>query len=127
MLFGIIIGIILIIWFVQNIHDLSSKSSIVSFIINLILLLTILGLIFKAIKINIPSNSTRVNSFTNLVFNIIYYIPCLFTNLFENINDPNQENHWNMLVFAIVLYIIYFTYPLIIQKFLLCFYGKFFK
>jgi hypothetical protein len=51
LLFGIIMFGLLIFWIVYNIQNLSSESSIIRLILNIILVLVILGLIYKVINV----------------------------------------------------------------------------
>lgn len=119
MLFGTIMSILIIIWLVYNLQNLSGQSSIISFIINVLLVLAILSLIYKIIFTKSPSktNNSKNNGISELITNIIFYIPCIFTNIFDEImklgnkNYTEENSYWHMLILSILLFIIYFSIP----------------
>lgn len=121
MLFGTIVSIMIIIWLVYNLQNLSGQSSIVSFIINALLMLSILSLIYKIIFTKTPSgNNAKSNAFSELITNIIFYIPCLFSNVFDEIMKlvnynykSKEQGHWYMLLLAVSLFVVYFSIPFI--------------
>lgn len=117
-LFGLVISGLLIFWISYNIESLSGNSSIVSFILNLLLVAIILGLIYKTINVKMPIGNTKKNSFFNLIFTILLYIPCLLNNIFERFGNLllGQYNSTNVtsiliLIVAISLFILYFFTP----------------
>lgn len=113
-LFGLIISGLLIFWITYNIENLSGKSSIISFILNLLLVIIILGLIYKTINVNLPSGNTKKNAFFTLILNILFYIPCLVSGGFDWIgkNATGQDaGSFLMLFVAIGLIIAYFKSP----------------
>jgi hypothetical protein len=117
-LFGIVISGLLIFWIVYNIQSLSGKSSTVSFILNILLVIIVLGLIYKTINVQLPLGNSNKNAFFSLITNTILYIPCLFTGLFDYIGNSltgksNSETTGSilMLVVAIGLFIAYFKTP----------------
>jgi hypothetical protein len=124
-LFGIIISILLILWIVYYLQNLSGQSSIISFILNFSLVLVILSLIYKTINVQLPgkANSKR-DSFFSLLLNLILYIPCAFSGLFDYVakkfsssNGVNTEVLSSImllvsaLVLALALFIIYYKIP----------------
>jgi hypothetical protein len=118
LLFGIVILALIIFWLTYNIESLSNKSSIISFILNLLLVVIILGLIYKTINIKLPVGNTKKNAFFNLIFNIIFYIPCLVSGLFDGlgkivVGEYNSTNAGSLMMFvlAIGLIIVYFKVP----------------
>ena len=133
-LFAIVIGILTIVWLVYNLQNLSNSSSIFSFIINVIIMLIVLNLIYKTIYVKIPDDKigSKKNAFFSLIINIVFYIPCLFGDLFEGVgnmlfsigatNAKTSEltkvtsSSVMMLIIAIVLIIGYFGFPFIINK-----------
>ena len=125
MLFGAILSILIIVWLVYNLQQLSGQSSIFSFIINIFLVLSILSLIYKILFTTPPSgNNAKQNAFSQLIINLIFYIPCLFSNIFDsllNLNDkdpaPKENSHWHMLLLAIVLFVVYFGIPVVYKHF----------
>lgn len=117
-LFGLLISGLVIYWLTYNIENLSGKSSIVSFILNILLVVIILGLIYKTIYVKMPVGNTKKNAFFNLILNTIFYIPCLVSGLFDGLGKlfANEYNATNlgsifMLIFAITLVVIYFKIP----------------
>ena len=127
-LFGIIISGLLIAWIVYYLQNLSGQSSTISFILNFSLVLVILSLIYKTINVQLPgkANSKR-DSFFSLLFNLILYIPCAFSGLFDygakKFSSSSSSNGINpevlssimLLVSALVLalasFIIYYKIP----------------
>ena len=117
-LFGLVISGLIIFWISYNIESLSGKSSIVSFILNILLVAVILGLIYKTINVKTPVGNSKKNGFFNLIFTILLYIPCLLSGGFDWIGKllVGQYNATNagsllMLVVAICLFILYFFTP----------------
>jgi hypothetical protein len=114
-LFGFVISGLLIFWISYNIESLSGKSSIVSFVLNMLLVAVILGLIYKTINVKAPIGNSKKNGFFNLIFTILLYIPCLLSGGFDFIGK-SLVGHYNaanagsliMFVIAICLFILYF-------------------
>lgn len=124
-LFGIVILGLVIFWFVYNIQHLSGSSSIVSFVLNLILLIIILGFIYKTIVVKLPQGNANKNAFFTLILNTIFYIPCLFTSTAEKVSNsiekvsnsiPSEQKSTPTsaiiaLVITALLFIVYFKGP----------------
>jgi hypothetical protein len=117
-LFGIVISGLLIFWLVYNIQNLSGKTGTTSFILNILLVVVVLGLIYKTLNVNLPSGNSNKNAFFSLITNILFYIPCLFSGLFDYIGKVttggvNSEATGSllMLVVALVLIVAYFKMP----------------
>ena len=122
-LFGIIIACLFIYWFVYNIHRLSGTSSIVSFGLNLLLMITILGLIYKTIYVKLPVGNTKKNAFFELIISLIFYIPCFFSSIFDSVGNfavgekyGSDMGSLMMLVLAIVLLVGYYFAPSLFNK-----------
>jgi hypothetical protein len=122
-LFGIIIACLFIYWFVYNIHHLSGTSSIVSFGLNLLLMITILGLIYKTIYVKLPVGNTKKNAFFDLIISLIFYIPCFFSSIFDSVGNfavgekyGSDMGSLMMLVLAIVLLVGYYFAPSLFNK-----------
>jgi hypothetical protein len=120
--YGIIIFFIFLI-VVINIESLSGNSSIVSFILNMLLVAVILGLIYKTINVKLPSGNSKKNGFFNLLFTTLLYIPCLLSNGFDWIaklfvGEYNAANAGSilMLTIAITLFVLYFFTPSIFNS-----------
>ena len=117
-LFGIVISGLLIFWISSNIESLSGNSSIISFLLNALLIAIILGLIYKTIFVKLPAGNTKKNAFFNLLSSTLFYIPCLLNGGFDWIGKlfVGQYNATNagsfmMLILAISLIIAYFKMP----------------
>ena len=123
-LFGIVISSLIIFWIVYNIQNMSGKSGTVSLILNLLLVTIILGLIYKTINVNIPTGNAKKNAFFSLIINTIFYIPCLFSGAFDSIGkfavgqyNASTMGSLLMLVVAIILLVVYFSMPSLVNKF----------
>lgn len=123
-LFGFVISGLIIFWLVYNIQQLSNQSSIVSFILNIALVIILLGLIYKTINVQFPSENSKKNGFFNVIINLLFYIPCLFSGLFDSIGkffvgEYNATNAGSliMLIIAIILFLLYFMTPLLVNKY----------
>ena len=117
-LFGLIISGLLIFWITYNIENLSGNSSTVSFILNLLLVAVVLGLIYKTINVKMPSGNTKKNAFFTLLLNILLYIPCILSGIFDWFGkiavgqyNSNEAGSFMMLIFAVILIIAYFKTP----------------
>jgi len=123
-LLGFIISGLVIFWLVYNIQNFSSNSSIISFILNLLLVIVVLGLIYKTINANLPVGNSKKNGFFNIIINLIFYIPCIFSDAFDTIGkfatgeiDSTTTGSLIMLVVAILLIVAYFGLPKLFNKF----------
>jgi hypothetical protein len=118
-LFGIVISSLLIFWLVYNIQNLSGKTGTTSFILNILLVVVVLGLIYKTINVKTPGGNSNKNAFFSLITNILFYIPCLFSGLFDfigksTVSDKNSSETAGsllMLVVALLLIVGYFKTP----------------
>jgi hypothetical protein len=124
-LFGIIISALIIFWIVYNIQNLSSNSSIVSFVLNLLIVILVLGLIYKTIFVKIPSanGNAKKNAFFTMIVNTLFYIPCLFSGIFDSLGnlaageaEAASTGSIIMLIATIILIAVYFTTPSLINK-----------
>ena len=82
LLFGFTFSGILIYWLVSSINNLSTQSGVVSFILNLVIVLSILGLVFKLITLG---SYYKQSPIYRLIVNTILYIPCIFVSLIDTI------------------------------------------
>jgi len=128
-LFGIIISGLLIAWIVYYLQNLSGQSSTISFILNFSLVLVILTLIYKTINVQLPGKSnSKKDSFFSLILNLILYIPCAFSGLFDSIvkkssgSDSGSNVQYTeiissimLLVLALILFIGYYKLPSLVE------------
>jgi NADH:ubiquinone oxidoreductase subunit 6 (subunit J) len=117
-LFGLVISGMLIFWISYNIENLSGKSSIVSYILNLLLVTVILGLIYKTIYVKIPVGNIKKNAFFNLIISTLFYIPCLLSDMFDLlgklvIGQYNSTNAGSFIMILVIfgLIVAYFKTP----------------
>jgi len=122
-LFGFIISGLVIFWLAQSVMSLSSESSIISFILNILLVIVILGLIYKTIYVELPSGNSKKNGLFDLIVKLLFYIPCIFSDTFDSIGSFISGEYKNttagsiiMLIVAILLLMIYFVTPSIYNK-----------
>jgi len=118
LLFGLVISGLIIFWITYNIENLSGKSSITSFVLNLLMVTIILGLIYKTINVNLPSKNNKKSAFFNIILNTLLYIPCIFSGIFDYFGKiiVGQYNATNagsfiMLIVSIGLIVAYFKTP----------------
>lgn len=112
-LFGLVISGLIIFWITYNIESLSSNSSIVSFVLNLLLVALILGLVYKTLYVKMPVGNTKKNAFFTLIMNILLYIPCLIGGIFDWFGKitlgSDETGSLIMLLVIILLFIAYFN------------------
>jgi len=111
-LFGIIISSLLIAWLVYGIQNLSGKTGTTSFVLNILLVVVVLGLIYKTINVKTPSGNSNKNAFFSLIGNTLLYIPCLFSGLFDYLGkltvsgDSSSETAGSLLMLLVALALI---------------------
>ena len=116
-LFGIVISGLLIAWIVLTIQDYSGQSSLVSLLLNIAIVTLILGLIYKTFNVELPEGNNKKNAFFNLIKSILFFIPCIFSGIFDSfgkllVGDYGGEaGSLLMLMIAIVLIFVYFNMP----------------
>lgn len=119
-LFGLTISGLLIFWIVYNTQNLSGKSGMTSFILNLIIVVSILALLYRTMNVKIPQAgaNSKKNAFFDLLINLIFYIPCIFSGLFDKILNLGKNEYMSstkgsfiMLLTVIVLSLVYFFMP----------------
>jgi len=122
-LFGLIISILIIVWIIYALQDKSGKSGTISLVVNILLILLLVGIIYKTIYVKTPTNNN--DSKENFMMKIILYISSALPNIYhylikQGVNkDTTENNYWYMLILAILLLTIYFYYPTIYNKFIL--------
>jgi hypothetical protein len=138
-IFGSGISSLFIYWIIYNINSLSSSSNIGSSIVNLLIIFTILTLTYKALSVN---KFIEKNPILKLITNVIFYIPCLFSNIIyfmvDKFNSIPQKDASNsnvqfnkdlfktniseivLLLSLIIIFIVYYLlFPYIEKKILL--------
>ena len=117
-LFGIVLVALIVYWFSYNLHHLSSNSSIVSFVLNLLIIILVLGLIYKTIYVKIPVGNSNKNAFFSLITSFIFYIPCIFSGIFDSAGKIIAGEYYGsdagslmMLILAIILLVGYYEMP----------------
>jgi hypothetical protein len=127
-LFGIVISGLIIAWIVYNVQHFSgsSSSSIITLILNTLLVVVVLGLIYKTINVQLPVGNSGKNAFFSLIINLIFYIPCLLSDAFDNAGKFLTGQYTStamgsvlMLVATIILIVLYFKLPFLLNKFIL--------
>jgi hypothetical protein len=144
-IFGILtIATLVFTWFFINLSNAYNTSNVMSFIVNLILLMAMFGLVYKFLSI---TQFYRKSPLLRLIVGIIFYIPCLVYAILEKIYDvipkipgmsgffkktsatgataataataaaEESSKHIGMLFFIIFLYLFYFIiYPYLSVK-----------
>jgi len=112
---------------VTSINGLTTKDKdkkkkdqgVMPFIVNLLTILVILGLLYKILKVG---SNPKVNQTYHLTLDIIFYIPCLFITLYNNlpsigktpavpgVNEFTQMTYIKILLGVIALYVVYFYF-----------------
>jgi len=127
-LFGIVISSLIIYWLVYTIQNFSGSSSqsITSLVLNILLVIIILGLVYKTLFVQLPVGNSNKNAFFSLIVNIIFYIPCIFSDFIDyirNIASGRSNESYPlissliMLIGAIILVVFYFEMPLALNLF----------
>jgi hypothetical protein len=116
---------LLIAWLVYYIQSLSTDSGIVSFILNVSLVLVILTLLYKTLNVKTPSNhvNAKKSAFFNLLINLILYIPCVFSDFFDSIVTILTGKEYSttttsvlLIIIAIIIFILYIKLPNLEEK-----------
>lgn len=119
-LLGFIISGLVITYLIYSVQTISGRSGIASFILSLFLIISILILIYKTIFVRFPSNNANKSKsgFFDLIINLIFYIPCLFSVNFDGlmkmlISEYNSTTMGNVIILliTIALFLIYIFLP----------------
>lgn len=137
--------ILIIVWFSISITNAYNTSNVMSFIVNLLMLMAMLGLMYKFLSV---TKFYRKSPLLRLIVGLIFYIPCLVYAILEKIYDvlpkmpgisgffkktgatgatatkatataaaDASSKHIGMLFFIIFLYLFYFIiYPYLSVK-----------
>ena len=82
LLLGITFSGILIYWLVTQAHTLTRKSDLASSILNLIIILVVLGLIFRILS---GTSFYKNSPIIRIIVNTVLYIPCLFVSFVDGL------------------------------------------
>ena len=142
---GLVISGLIIFWIVYSIENLSGKSSVTSFILNLLIVVIVLALIYRTMNVKIPDNNANLkkNAFFDMIIDSIFYIPCLFSNTVDSAlnysnkvfgskgpgaegpggQTPNyftrEKSSFILLLTVIVLILLYIFGPILYEKLIL--------
>jgi len=112
--FGIIISTLFISFIMYNLKHTSAFR----FFLNLLLVLIVLTFIYKTVHVEIPDKNVNLkkDAFFSLVFYLIMYIPCLFSDFINFL--LNTKNHdafvsVGLLIAAIILSLLYYKSSLV--------------
>jgi hypothetical protein len=119
-LFAVIIAIFIIVFITYNVQQSTSTTSIV---LNILLVCILLTIIYRTIIVDLPYGNSKKNSFFDLIINIIFFIPCILSNIFNFLYEFFTEQYKLttissilFLIIAIVLFVVYFSTPVILNK-----------
>ena len=125
-LFGFIISGIFIAWLAYGIQNLSGTSGIVSFILNLLLIIVIGALIYNLFSAEYPLGNNKKNNLLSILSNSLFYIPCIisnlstsFTSLFSKPDMSKILSSILLLVIANILLFLYYKSPSLQDKLIL--------
>lgn len=80
----ILVLVLYLMW--SNLSDLKEKYGPAVFVLNAIILMIVLGLIYKTVKVRLPTRNVKMNAVLSLFENLIFYIPCLLTDAIDSTN-----------------------------------------
>jgi len=127
-LFGLTISSLFVFWIVYSIHNLSGETNIMRFILNILILLIVLTLIYRTMNVQIPDSNTnsKKNAFFDMIINLIFYIPCLFSGAIDSVSQSGvklgpdyfarEKNSFVTLFIVILLVFLYFLAPFLYNK-----------
>jgi hypothetical protein len=130
-LFGLVISGFLIYWIVYNAQSSFSKESgIISFVLNLLIVLIVLTLIYRTMNVKIPSpkDNYKKNAFFDLITQFIFYIPCIFSDgvdsalrfTSENKGYASTEKSSFIILLGVIALILFYVFgPNLYNKFYL--------
>lgn len=96
---GLVIGLI-----AYNIQHFTGNTGIERVVLNMLVITVVIGLIYKTLFVKIPGGAAKQNLVFSLLTNVIFYIPCLFSELF----DSTEKGSFLMLILAVALLLVYF-------------------
>lgn len=84
-LFGVVMMGLFIFWLSSNLAQLSTATGTAHFVLNLLIVLSLMALVYKTIFVKLPTGNEKKNAFFSLLWSIIVYIPCLAGNLVDRV------------------------------------------
>ena len=125
-IFGIIASGLLIGWIVYMIQNSTDTTGgVFKTLINVMLVLTILALVYNIVIAKSPVGNAKKNNFVELLINLIFYIPCIFSDIINLIvneyisaKSPNSQFATSiiLIIMTTLLFILYFKLPSIEEK-----------
>jgi hypothetical protein len=83
-LFSVIISCLLIAWLAISIQKSSTEDGKIRFFMNIILVLVVLTIIYRVLILETNMFNVSNNLFLTTIVDILLYIPCLFSGLYDN-------------------------------------------
>ena len=122
---GIAILILGIIGSLKLIDDFAGKMTTLGKTITIIILLTLMASFYKFIKAKYRTSNTKFDNIFNLIFDGVFYIPCLLNDIFDfiyrlfyylftndgNVSFYNQQDKISILIifFIVVFFLLYIS------------------
>ena len=114
--FSLVISALIITWLVFGIEGFTKKSGILTFILNAFLVIIFLTFIYKSLNPVFPGTNSQAGS---LLFKILFYIPCLFSNGLDTVTqmftDKDSFDKYSSAI-LILLFIVLFYFLTNIQN-----------
>jgi hypothetical protein len=119
MILGIVISGLIISWFTSTIQTyMGGTFSTFGLFLNIALVLVILTFIYKIINVKQPTHGNKkIGGFFDLLKNVIFYIPCLFSGLFDSVMkffvkeyDQTTTKEIYFLGFTVLFIVFYFLF-----------------
>ena len=118
-IFCIVISALIITWLVISIEGFTKKSGILTFILNVFLVIILLTFIYKSLNPIVPGTNSRREQGGSLLFKMLFYIPCLFSNGLDTVTqifaDKDSFDKYSSAI-LILLFILLFYSLTNIQK-----------
>lgn len=109
-LFGVGVVLFGLFWVISNF------GRFIALIVHLAYYLAILGGLAIAYKMIAPMfTNVKAPAFVELIKNVIFYLPCLLADLFDNIAGT-KKSIWLLLIAEIVVIALYFLLPLLLKS-----------
>ena len=111
--FTIVISALVITWLVYVIEGLTGSSGTMSFLLNLFLVIILLAFIYKSLNPGLPQQGNpKRDNFGSLLFKILFYIPCLFSNGLDRLiflfTDKNSVDQISSIVLILVFILLFY-------------------